>query len=226
MFCLVSLLTEQKRRLKVSLQRSFLIEKLFRVPTLILALHLSFTLSHSLTPAQCQHELYLVAPLSCSCYSFPNSKGTHDTMSSHLRNHINNKLHRLFRKWISYLEAHEQRWKAENLPLATLRSWNWSHPDVKKEREMKFYDSKDILETIISRLFISSRIWMEHSFRVGGHVGIFPERFPFRVYGLCHHPFHTWFGYKLFLISYLIHSFAAGFFLSNHSRCVCVYFRY
>lgn len=102
-------------------------------PTLILALHLL-----SLPPAQCQHELYLVAPLSCSCYSFPNSKGTHDTMSSHLRNHINNKLHRLFRKWISYLEAHEKRWKAENLLLPPLRSWNWSHPDVKKKERWNF----------------------------------------------------------------------------------------
>lgn len=48
---------------------------------------------------------------------------------------------------------------------------------------MKFYDSKDILKTIIFRLFISSRIWMEHSFRVGGewgHVKIFPERFLFK----------------------------------------------
>lgn len=25
------------------------------------------------------------------------------------------------------------------------------------------------------------------------------------VYGLCHHPLHTWFGYKLFVISYPIH---------------------
>lgn len=82
----------------------------------------------------------------------------------------------------------------------------WIHPDVKRW-------NFTIQKTIISRLFKpSSQLAEPFTFflflRVGverGHAGMFP--FFFRAHGLCHHQFHTWFGYKLFLISYLIHSF-------------------
>lgn len=80
------------------------------------------------------------------------------------------------------------------------------------------------LETIISCLFIS----ISHlDFRFFGFWDAWRNLqsvFFLRVYGLCHHPFHAWFGYKLFLISYLTHSspYSVGFSCSLIHALVCV----